>query len=92
MVENDYMYLQINSASVGIMKGMFTEIQLASEKITETSNFHLLDVQSEMKTYNTKVTNFFTEIEWIFKIFHRSEIEQVILRNSIQENDEINIY
>lgn len=92
MVENDYMYLQINSASISIMKGMLTEIKLASEKITEASNFHLPEVQTDMKTYNTKVSIFFTEIEWIFQIFQRSEIEQVILRNSIQESDEINIY
>ena len=92
MVENDYMFLQINSGSVPIIKGMLTEIKLASENITEASNFHLPEVQTNMKTYNTKVTNFFSEIEWIFQIFQRSEIERVILRNSIQESDEINIY
>jgi hypothetical protein len=92
MVENDYMSLQINSASIPVMKGMLTEIKLASDKVTESCNFNLPEVQTDMKTYNKKVSIFFSEIEWIFAIFNRAEIERVILRNIIEEIDEINIF
>lgn len=91
IVEMDFMFLQINSDCVNIIRGMMTEINMASEKITEASNFNLPEVQSNMKEYNTSVSWFFTEIEWIFKIFDRDEIDEIILMNT-GENEYCPIY
>lgn len=90
MAENDYIELQINSAAVPALKGMLTEIITAGQQVDAGDNFNLQEVQDKMRTYSKKIAAFFTETEWIFKIFSRAEIERLILRNA--RDHEFDIY